>query len=56
VAACTDRRRSTATYRSCRTLSKRGEPKLDELISGGIKLEEVDDALTAMESGEVARR
>jgi Zn-dependent alcohol dehydrogenase len=35
-------------------LYKRGELKLDELISSGIKLEEVNDALTAMQSGEVA--
>jgi S-(hydroxymethyl)glutathione dehydrogenase/alcohol dehydrogenase len=35
-------------------LYKRGELKLDELISRGIKLEEVNDALTAMQSGEVA--
>jgi S-(hydroxymethyl)glutathione dehydrogenase / alcohol dehydrogenase len=35
-------------------LYKRGELKLDELISRGIRLEEVKDALTAMQSGEVA--
>jgi hypothetical protein len=34
---------------------KRGELKFDELSSRGIKLEEVNDALTAMESGEVAQ-
>jgi S-(hydroxymethyl)glutathione dehydrogenase/alcohol dehydrogenase len=36
-------------------LYKRGELKLDELISREIKLEEVNDAFAAMESGEVAR-
>jgi NDMA-dependent alcohol dehydrogenase len=36
-------------------LYKRGELKLDELISREIKLEEVNDAFGAMESGEVAR-
>ncbi len=36
-------------------LYKRGELKLDELISREITLEEVNDALAAMESGEVAR-
>jgi S-(hydroxymethyl)glutathione dehydrogenase / alcohol dehydrogenase len=36
-------------------LYKRRELKLDELISREIKLEEVNDAFAAMESGEVAR-
>ena len=36
-------------------LYKRDELKLDELISRKIKLEEVNDAFAAMESGEVAR-
>ena len=34
---------------------KRGELKLDELISRRIKVDEVNDAFTAMEAGEVAR-
>jgi len=36
-------------------LYKRGDLKLDELISREIKLEEVNDAFAAMESGEVTR-
>jgi NDMA-dependent alcohol dehydrogenase len=36
-------------------LYKRGELKLDELISREIKLEDVNDAFAAMQSGEVAR-
>jgi len=36
-------------------LYKRSELKLDELISREIKLEEVNDAFAAMESGEIAR-
>jgi S-(hydroxymethyl)glutathione dehydrogenase / alcohol dehydrogenase len=36
-------------------LYKRNELKIDELISREIKLEEVNDAFAAMESGEVAR-
>jgi S-(hydroxymethyl)glutathione dehydrogenase / alcohol dehydrogenase len=36
-------------------LYERNELKLDELISREIKLEDVNDAFTAMESGEVAR-
>src|SRR5262249_14870168 len=36
-------------------LYKRGELKLDELISREIKLEEVNDAFAAMGSGEIAR-
>jgi NDMA-dependent alcohol dehydrogenase len=36
-------------------LYKRGELKLEELISREIKLEELNDAFAAMESGEVAR-
>lgn len=36
-------------------LYKRGELKLDELISREIKLEEVNDAFAALESGEIAR-
>ena len=34
---------------------KRGELKLDELISRRIKVDEVNDAFKAMEAGEVAR-
>jgi len=34
---------------------QRGELKLDELISRRIKVDEVNDAFSAMEAGEVAR-
>jgi S-(hydroxymethyl)glutathione dehydrogenase/alcohol dehydrogenase len=34
---------------------KRGELKLDELISRRISVEDVNDAFKAMEAGEVAR-
>lgn len=36
-------------------LYKRGELKLDELISRELKLEDVNNAFAAMEAGEVAR-
>jgi S-(hydroxymethyl)glutathione dehydrogenase / alcohol dehydrogenase len=36
-------------------LYKRGELKLEELISREIKLEQLNDAFAAMEAGEVAR-